>query len=79
MKVHLIDVMTINSLNYENTTEVLDLRYSDHLAEIVHRKADNPQTGPTTVTKRQLQRRTEENISTGYIKNYGKIFFYVMM
>jgi hypothetical protein len=38
----LTDVMIINNLNYENTTEVLDLGYSDHLAQILHRKADNP-------------------------------------
>jgi len=31
----LIDVMIINSLYYDNTTEVLDLVYSDHLAQII--------------------------------------------
>jgi hypothetical protein len=51
----LIDVNIINNLNYENTTEVLDLRYSDHLGQILHRKADNPKTGPVIVRKRQLQ------------------------
>jgi hypothetical protein len=57
----------INSLNYENTTEVLDLWYSDHLIQILHRKSDNPKTGPIIVRKRQLQRRIEENTSTCYI------------
>jgi hypothetical protein len=32
------DVMIINNLNYENTKEVLDVGYSDYLAQILHIK-----------------------------------------
>jgi hypothetical protein len=48
----------------------VDLRYSDHLAQILHRKADNPKTGPVIVRKTQLQKRRQKNIT-----NYGKVFF----
>jgi hypothetical protein len=70
--------MRIHNLSYENTTEVLDLGYSDHLAKILHSKADNPKTGPVIVRKRQFQKRIHKNLSTSYI-NYGNVFCYVMM
>jgi hypothetical protein len=38
----LTDVMIINNLNSENSTEILDLGYLDHLAQILHIKVDEP-------------------------------------
>jgi len=54
----LIDVMIINSLYYDNITEVLDLGYSDHLAQILHIKTDNPKPRPVIVRKRQFTEKS---------------------
>ena len=50
----LIGVMIINSLYYDNITEVWDLGYSDHIAQILHIKTDNPKPRPVIVRKRQF-------------------------
>jgi hypothetical protein len=54
----LTDVMIINSLYYDNTTEVLDLGYSDHLAQILHIKTDNQKPRPVIVRKRQFTEKS---------------------
>jgi hypothetical protein len=54
----LTDVVIINSLYYDNTTEVLDLGYSDHLAQILHIKTDNPKPRPVIVRKRQFTEKS---------------------
>jgi len=54
----LIDVMIINSLYYDNITEVLDLGYSDHLAQILHIKTDNPKSRSVIVRKRQFTEKS---------------------
>ena len=54
----LIDVMIINSLYYDNTTEVLDLGYSDLWAQILHIKTDNPKPRPVIVRKRQFTEKS---------------------
>ena len=56
----LIDIMIINNLNYENITEVLDVGYSDHLAQILHIKLDNPRTVLANVRKRQVAEKIIE-------------------
>jgi len=75
----LIDVMKINNLNCENTTEILDLGNSGNLEQILHTNVDNPKTRPVIVSKRHSQKRAHKNLSTCCIMNYGKISFYVMM
>jgi hypothetical protein len=54
----LIDVMIINRLYYDNTPEVLDLGYSDHLAQILHIKTVNPKPKPVIVRKRQFTEKS---------------------
>ena len=54
----LIYVMIINSLYYDNITDVLDLGYSDHLAQILHIKTDNLKPKPVTVRKRQVTEKS---------------------
>jgi hypothetical protein len=54
----LTDVMMINSLYYDNTTEVLDFGYSDHLAQILHIKTNNPKPKPVIVRKRQFTEKS---------------------
>jgi hypothetical protein len=49
-----IYVLKINKLNFENTTEVLDLGHSYHLAQILHTKVDKPKTGLLIVRKRKF-------------------------
>jgi len=54
----LIDGMIINNSYYDNTTEILDLGYSDHLAQILHIKTDNPKPRPVIVRKRQFTEKS---------------------
>jgi len=58
----LIDVIRINNLSYENITEVSDVDYSDHLAQILHIKSDNPKTVLVIVRKRQVTEKIIEEL-----------------
>jgi hypothetical protein len=67
--VSLIDVMIIDKLHCKNSTEVLDLGYSDHFAQMLHIKVNRPKTGDS------FQVGIYKN-STIYLRmNLGKIFF----
>ena len=58
----LINVMIINNLNYGNITKVLDVGYSDHLAQILHVKLDNPKTVLVILRKRQITENMIEEL-----------------
>jgi hypothetical protein len=54
--------MIINNLNYEHITEVLDVGYSDHLAQILRIKLDNPKTVLVIARKRQVTEKIIEEL-----------------
>jgi hypothetical protein len=54
--------MIINNLNYENITEVLDVGYSDHLAQTLHIKLDHPKTVLVIIRKRQVTEKITEEL-----------------
>jgi hypothetical protein len=56
----LIDVMIINNLKFENLTHVLDLGYSDHLAQILYIKVNNLKTGLVIKKKRHFTNKSTE-------------------
>jgi hypothetical protein len=50
----LINVIILNSTSETMFTEVLDLGYSDHLAQIVHFRSKEELRGPLTICNRQF-------------------------
>ncbi|PNF17939.1 hypothetical protein B7P43_G18419 [Cryptotermes secundus] len=61
--VSLIDVMITDKVYYKNLTEVLDLGYSNHLAQILHIKVNKPKTGWKKITRRQFSGRNIEEFN----------------
>jgi hypothetical protein len=55
--VSLIDVMIIDKQYGKSFSEVLDLRYSGHLAQILHLKVDKPKIRWEKITRRQFSYR----------------------
>jgi hypothetical protein len=54
--------MIINILNYENITKVLDVGYSDHLAQTLHIKLDHPKTVLIIMRKRQATEKITKEL-----------------
>jgi hypothetical protein len=52
--------MIINNLKFEYLTEVLDLGYSDQLAQILYIKVSNLKTGPVIKKKRHFANKSIE-------------------
>jgi hypothetical protein len=50
--ISLIDVIITNKQNYEISSTVLDLGYSDHEVQILHIYVNEPYRGPVKVRKR---------------------------
>jgi hypothetical protein len=76
----LIDVIITNKQNFEISSTVLDLGYSDHEVQILHIYVNEPQIGSVKVRKRQfIDDSTEEFSSIYYKKNHGKRSFQTLM
>jgi hypothetical protein len=52
--------MITEKLYFNCVTEVLDLGYSDHLAQILHTKVKKPKVGQKKIKSRQLSNRNIE-------------------
>jgi hypothetical protein len=71
----LIDITITNKNFCGCSSRVMDLSYSDHLAQMLNINADRPKRGPVKIRKRQL---TKENIDEfNYLlkKNHGRRVF----
>jgi hypothetical protein len=64
--------LKINNLNFENKTEVLDLSYLYHLAQILHINVDKPKTGLVIVRKIKF---TEKSTEVLHNRLWEDIFF----
>jgi hypothetical protein len=67
----LIDVIILNSTSEAMFTEVLDLGYSDHLAQIVHLRSKEELRGPLTICD-SLRIMVSKSLSICYRVKYGK-------
>jgi hypothetical protein len=75
--VSLLDVMITEKLYYSCVTEVLDLGYSDHLAQILHMKVEKPKVGQRKIKSRQLlNRNIAEFNHLLKTKTWDEVFLY---
>jgi hypothetical protein len=68
----LIDVMIVNNSKEERLVEVLDLGYSDHLAQYVCMKSSKAHEGPKMMYKRQFIDTNMDHFKHLYVKRNGK-------
>jgi hypothetical protein len=55
--------MITDKLYYKSLTEVIDLGYSDHFAQILHIKVKKPKTGRRKIKTRQVSSRNTEEFN----------------
>jgi hypothetical protein len=73
----LIDVMIINHLKFEYLTEVLNLGYSDHVAQILYIKVNNLETGPVIKKKSHFTNKSIEEFK--YLLHKESWGFHLML
>jgi hypothetical protein len=59
----LIDIIVTNKQVYECSSMVLDLGYSDHLAQMLKLDADSPKRGPIKIRKSQYTKGNIEEFN----------------
>lgn len=59
----LLDVMITDKSHYNSGSEVVDLGYSDHLAQILHVKVEKLKSGQRKVIRRQMSSRNIEEFN----------------
>jgi hypothetical protein len=67
----LIDAIVINKQAYECSSAVLDLSYSDYLAQIININVNRSKRGPVKSRKRQFTKDSIMSLITNYKKNNG--------
>jgi hypothetical protein len=70
----LIDAIVINKQAYECLSTVLDLGYSDHLAQIININVNRSKRGPVKSRKR-LFTKESTSLVTYYQKNHDRSVF----